>query len=90
MEDWPYIRCEFCRQLYDRHEPEEIIHHLRSGHKPMPGIPDDGLETIPLDFNAGFHSRSWACPKPEPWTPPKPPPPYKSMRPKRRKKPRGP
>lgn len=87
MEDWPYRRCDFCRQLYDPREPEEILHHLRgAGHKPMPGIPDDGLETIPLDFRSGLHARSWADPEPAPWAPPRAPPPYKSLRPKRRRK----
>lgn len=87
-EAWPYKRCAFCRQLYDPRVDVELIHHMRSGHKRMLGIPDDGLETIPLDFRAGLHARSGADPAPEPWAPPKPPPPYKTYRPKRRKKPK--
>jgi hypothetical protein len=55
------------------------------GHKPMPGIPDDGLETIPLDF-AGVQPRSPADPAPEPWDPKRKPLPYKNARRGRRKK----
>lgn len=85
MEDWPYRRCAFCRQLYDPREADEIIHHLRMGHKPMPGIPDDGLETIPLDF-AGVRPRSGADPEPAPWTPKREALPYKNARRGRRRK----
>ena len=86
MEDWPYRRCAFCRQLYDPREPDEIAHHVRgAGHQPMPGIPDDGLETIPLDF-AGPQPRSLADPPPAPWQPKREILPYKTMRPGRRRK----
>lgn len=91
MNDWPYRRCAFCRQLYDPRVDVELIHHMRGPHKPMPGIPDDGLETIPMDFRAGLHSRSGADPEPEPWAPPKPALVYnsqRSLRPKRRKRPK--
>jgi hypothetical protein len=86
MEDWPYRRCAFCRQLFDPREPDEIAHHVRGpGHKPMPGIPDDGLETIPLDFD-GVQPSRLGEPEPAPWDPKRKPLPYKTMRPGRRKK----
>ena len=86
MEDWPYRRCAFCRQLFDPREPDEIAHHVRgAGHKPMPGIPDDGLETIPLDF-AGVQPRGGVDPEPAPWDPKRMPLPYNTARRGRRKK----
>lgn len=85
MEDWPYRRCAFCRQLYDPRAPDEIAHHLRMGHAKMPGIPDDGLETIPLDFS-GMQPRSLADPPPAPWTPKREVLPYKTARKGRRRK----
>jgi hypothetical protein len=86
MEDWPYRRCAFCRQLFDPREPDEIAHHVRgAGHKPMPGIADDGLETIPLDF-AGVQPRSLADQEPAPWTPKREILPYKNARRGRRRK----
>lgn len=87
MEDWPYRRCAFCRQLYDPREPDEIAHHVRGKgpHKKMPGIPDDGLETIPLDFE-GPQPRSAFDPPLAPWTPRQDTLPYKTVRPGRRKK----
>lgn len=80
-----YRRCSFCRQLIDLNNSDELAHHARMGHKPMPGIPDDGLETIPLDFSPP-KPRSLGDPPPEPWAPKREPLPYKTMRPKRRKK----
>jgi len=53
-----YRRCAFCRQMIDPENPEELVHHARMRHKPMPGIPDDGLETIEMDFRAAQH-QSW-------------------------------
>jgi hypothetical protein len=86
MEDFAYRRCAFCRQLYDPRAPDELAHHARGfGHKKMPGIPDDGLETIPLDF-AGVQPRSAADPLPEPWTPKRESAPYKTARRGRRRK----
>lgn len=83
----PYRRCPFCRQLVDPREPDELAHHARAGHKPMPGIPDDGLETIPLALdgcaqNGGFHAHA------APARVGTVPLPYKTQRPKRRKSPR--
>ncbi|MGD9981555.1 MAG: hypothetical protein AB7H66_02880 [Hyphomonadaceae bacterium] len=87
MEDWPYRRCAFCRQLFDPREPDEIAHHVRrkGPHKKMPGIPDDGLETIPLDFDPPQPRRPGE-PEPGPWTPKREILPYKTMRKGRRKK----
>jgi len=45
--------------------------------------PDDGLETIPLDF-AGPQPRSAADPPPAPWTPKRAP--YKTARRGRRRR----
>lgn len=81
----PYRRCPICRQLVDPREPEELAHHARRSHAPMPGIPDDGLETIPLDLEGraqgGFHGHAPARASDVAI-------PYKTYRPKRRKKPK--
>lgn len=63
MEDWPYRRSARRRQLYDPRAPDELAHHARASHAPMPGIPDDGPETIPLDLDGraqqgGFHGHA--------------------------------
>ena len=49
----------------------------KGAHKTMPGSPDDGLETIPLDF-AAPQPRSG---RPLPWDLRRKPLPYKTMRP---------
>jgi hypothetical protein len=51
----------------------------------MPGIPDDGLETIPLDFD-GPQPRRPGEPEPGPWSPTREILPYKTMRKGRRKR----
>jgi hypothetical protein len=84
-EDRPYRRCPACRQLFDSRVDAEVIHHMRSGHKRMAGIPDDGLETIPLDFD-GPPLRSWCDPAPGEWTPHPPAPISRDARKGRRKK----
>lgn len=86
MEEWPYRRCAFCRQMIDPREPDELAHHARgAGHQPMPGIPDDGLETIPLDFS-GAHGQGWAAAPVRRWQPKSEILPYRTARPRRRRR----
>jgi hypothetical protein len=61
-----YARCAACWQMMDPTNPEEIAHHARMRHKKMPGIPDDGFETIPLDFR-GVRPRSHTDQPPKAW-----------------------